>query len=416
MTPHYDGGYDEYMKFGQRGLDAYKAQSKPQRDRTDGNPDENTALKALIKEDRKGESAFDPPGLIKTAGVSADRVGLSSSLKQAPPPKESPAGIRKAARFLLLLGKEEAGNVLRNMTESEIEQITGEIASIKSVTLDEAKLVLEDFGYNIEPHTVRGGINMARDILSRAFGKEKGEQYIRTACPEILPHPFSFMNDLSLPQLLQILKDEQVESLSVILSFMDAEKVSAYIKTLDLAKQVSLVKRMAHMQQVHPDVIANMEGVLQERVHGIARTEEVDIDGPARLTEILRYMNRQDETTILREIEDNNPDISRQIKENLMTMESIFQLRPRDLQNLLLETANETIVLLLKDKEKRICEQILSHLSAQRRFLIEEERIIAPLVPRKDVQNVTREFLEMIRVRQEEGRYILLGEEDEYLL
>lgn len=399
------------MKFGQRGLDAYKAQNTSRKQNRENESHNNTALKTLMKEDleeRNTGAVRQEPGLLKT--------GRIPTLKEDPQGKTDLKGIKKAARFLLLLGKDEAGNVLRSMSEMEIEQITAEIARIESVSLDEARHILDDFGYNIQPHTVGGGVAMARDILTRAFGVEKSKQYISRAVPESLPAPFSFMNELSLPQLLQILSEEPVESLSLILSFLDARKVSSFLKTQTPGKQVQLVKRMARLQKLHPDVIVRMEGLLQERVHNIARLDEVEIDGPARLTEILKYMNPQEEKLILRDLENQNPDLSHRIQDELLTMECIFQLRPRDLQNLLLETANKTLVLLLKDKEERIVQQILTHLSSQRRMLLEEERIVAPLVPRKDVQDITKEFLEKIRHKQEEGSYILLSEEDEYLI
>ena len=399
------------MKFGQRGLDAYKAQNTSRKQDKGKENSNNSALKALIMEDQKEklvDHKLHKPGLLKTGRVQSEELNGQNETDLT--------GIKKAARFLLLLGKDEAGTVLRNMSEQEIEQITAEIARIESVSPDEARLILDDFGYSIQPHTVRGGVGMARDILSRAFGEEKSSQYINKVVPDSLPAPFSFMNDLSLPQLLQILDEEPVESLALVLSFLDAGKVSSFIKTQAPEKQVMLVKRMARLQKLHPDVIVQMEGLLQERVHNIARKDDVEIDGPARLTEILKHMNPQEEKMILRNLEEQNPDLSHRIQDELLTMDCLFNLRPRDLQNLLLETANETLVLLLKDKDDRIIEQILSHLSSQRRMLLEEERIVAPLVPRKEVQDITKEFLEKIRRKQEEGSYILLSEEDEYLI
>jgi flagellar motor switch protein FliG len=407
LTPVPAEGYDKGMKFGQRGLDAYKAQNRPQSKESSLNEKDNSALKALLREEESPENpSSSKPGLLKTG---------KTPVKGAEDEKEI-KGIGKAARFLLLLDKDEAGKVLRNMSEREIEQITAEIARIQAVSLEEAGVILDDFDSSLSPHAVSGGVDMARDILKRAFGEEKSRQLIHKAVPASIPVPFAFMNDLSLPQLLKVLKEEPVESLAIILSFLRKDKSSSYIRTLDREKQLLLIKRMARMQKLHPDVIARMEGFLQERIHKISSVDEVEVDGPAKLTEILKHMNIQEETRILQDLEQKAPDVGRQVKENLLTMESIFQLRSRDLQELLLKTPNEKLVLLMKDKDDRIVEHLLSHLSEQRRMILEEERIIAPLVPRKEVREVTKEFLEIIRGKQEDGRYILLDEEDDYLV
>ena len=125
---------------------------------------------------------------------------------------------------------------------------------------------------------------------------------------------------------------------------------------------------MAKMKKIHPDVLTGMEALLHERVHNMARVEEVEIDGKNRLTEILRHMGMQEEKKILSDLEDENPDLSREIREKLLTIDAVFDLRPRDLQNQLLETSDDSLVLLLKDKEEGVVEHLLSQLSSRRRM------------------------------------------------
>ena len=411
VDPPTGGGYHDSMKFGQRGLDAYKAQSGGNPPARRENEENNTALKALLHEDaqartlRKAVPPASEGGLLKTGKVPAARKDLPEK------------GIRQAARFLLLLGTEEAGRVLRNMSDQEIEQITAEIARIRQIGPEEAVAVLEEFGYRANHSAgAAGGVDTARDILHRAFGEERGDRFLHTACPDAVPVPFSFMNDLTLPQMMMVLGEESDEALTVILSFMEPERVSSFLKPLPAERQVNLVKRMARSRKFHPDVISRMETVLQERVHRMDHRDEVEVNGPDRLTEILRHMDSSSEKRILSDLEDGRPDLSRQIREQLHTIDCIFRIRRRDLENLLLETENDRIVMILKGKDERIKEHILNHLSSQRRLLVEEELILARPVPRKEVRRITREFLEYIRRREEEGAFILLGEDEDYLV
>ncbi len=409
MTRVPAGGIMLTMKFGQRGLDAYKAQSKPLPSRSDKKSTPGDA--ALSAMESIDSSKKTPPGLLKTGKESA-----IPSLREGEAAPEELKGIAKAARFILLLDKEEAGSVLRNMNEREIELITREIARIRSVSLEEARTVLEDFGSALPPHKVAGGLGMAREILNRAFGEEKSREFLKKSVPESFPAPFSFLNDLSLPQMMQLLKDESLETLSVILSFLDPQKASGIIKSRPSEDQVKLIRRMGRIDKVDPAILSSMEGILQERVHKLAKVDEVEIDGASRLTEILRFMDPQSESTILSELDNRDPDLGRRIREDLLTMDSVFKLRPRDLQTLLMDIPNETLILLLKDKDQDVTDHIMENLSTQRRMLLEEDRILAPLVPRSEVKKVTREFLETIRRKQEEGSFILLDEDDDLLV
>ncbi|MDA3956182.1 FliG C-terminal domain-containing protein [Oceanispirochaeta sp.] len=382
------------MKFIQKGIDAYKAESNKSDSKLDSS--ENAALKALQGEENK--SLPQAPGLIKTGNISK-------------------GGAAQAARFLLLLGKEEGGHVLRNMSEAEIEQVTAEIARIKEIRRDEALEILQKFGHkiNLKGEGV-GGLDTARDFLIGAFGEDKARQILSKAVPESNPHHFSFMNVLSLPQMLQVLKEEPVETCSIILSFMNPNKVSSYLKTCEKDIQVQLIRNMALKRELNPEILSRMNIVLQEKAHRIGRLEEIVIDGEDRLAEILKHMDSGSEKRILGDLEEGNPELSRKIKEQIHTINCIFQLRPKDLQNLLLEMNNDKLAFILRGKEDKIKEHILSHLSSQRKLIVEETMIISPRVSRKDVDKETREFLNIIKKREEEGSYILLSEDEEDLI
>lgn len=392
------------MKFPQNGLDAYKAEKRRSLDSESA--DDNAALKVLNNES---------PGLLKTGSMPLPPVPKASVPTQKPLPESS--GTAQAARFLLLLGKEEAGKVLRKMSEAEIEQVTAEIAGIKEIGREEAVQILQTFGdkFNLKGNS-SGGLDRARSFLIQAFGEERAEQFIAKAVPDTVPAPFGFMNDLSLPQILQLLKEEPVETCSVVLSFLDAETVSSYLTSCDPATQVQLIRQMAKKRDMNPDILSRMDTLLQEKIHRIGKLDEIVIDGQDRLTEILKHMDMGAEKRILGDLEEGDPELSKSIKEQLHTIDCIFQMRPRDLQSLLLEMDSDNIAFILRGKEDKVVDHILNHLSSQRKLIIEETMILSPKVSRKDVDKETREFLNLIRKREEQGAYVLLGrDEEEYI-
>jgi flagellar motor switch protein FliG len=412
------------MKFTQKGLDAYRSESR--RDLSVNNEDAEHVSKSGSGADLKPKSESGMKGAAHAAGASLQarsfpdhRDGLIKTGTAGETEKEaSGGGTAQAARLLLLLGKEEAGKVLRRMSEKEIEQVTSEIARINELGRDEALAILQEFGARLNLLGGRsGGVDTARDFLSAAFGAEKAEQIIGRAVPDALPPPFDFMNDLTLPQVLQILSEESEESISVILSFLKPEKVSAYLKSLDQTAQVRLVRRMARKRDFDPDILSRMGTVLQEKAHALGRSDAVEVNGKDRLTEILKHMGGDAEKRILGDLEDVHPDLGREIRDQLHTIDCIFRMRDRDLENLLMEMDNDRIAFILRGKEDAVKEHILAHMSSQRKLIVEETMILSPRVARREVEKETREFLNLIRRREEEGSYVILGpgEEDEFI-
>ena len=399
------------MKFTQKGLDAYRTEAR--RDLSKAEDSGNPVSESAEKNSRDTGSATDgqslpgiKDGLIKTGTENVSDLASAGS------------GTAQAARFLLLLGKDEAGKVLRNMSEKEIEQVTAEIARINEIGREEALAILQEFGARVNLLGDRsGGLDTARDFLNTAFGCEKAEQIIGRAVPDALPPPFDFMNDLTLPQTLQVLGEESEESIAVILSFLKPEKVSAYLKSLDPSAQVRLVKRMARKRDFDPEILSRMGTVLQEKAHRLGRSDGVEVNGKDRLTEILKHMGTDAEKRILGDLESSAPELGREIRDQLHTIDCIFRMRDRDLENLLMEMDNDRIAFILRGKEDAVKEHILSHMSSQRKLIVEETMILSPKVSKREVDRETREFLNLIRRREEEGSYIIMGpgEEDEFI-
>ncbi len=128
------------------------------------------------------------------------------------------SGARKAAELLLLVGKDEASNILQHMSVEEVRAVIYELARIKHLDPKDAKKTLAEFGREADEHGIySGGVDIARGFLKVAFGDHEGERILRNAAGELLDRPFAFLEDLELAQLLGLLKDESVETLSVIL-------------------------------------------------------------------------------------------------------------------------------------------------------------------------------------------------------
>ncbi|MDR0451739.1 MAG: hypothetical protein LBH15_01690, partial [Treponema sp.] len=59
--------------------------------------------------------------------------------------KEKESKYRRVAKFLILMGADQAARVLENLNEAQVEALSREIAQIRGITPDEADEVLEEF-------------------------------------------------------------------------------------------------------------------------------------------------------------------------------------------------------------------------------------------------------------------------------
>ncbi len=325
-------------------------------------------------------------------------------------------GLRKAAKLLLLLGKDHAVQVVRHLSNDEIEDLSREIARIKRVEKVEAVKLLEEFGILAKqvraPH---GGLETAKELLVTAFGEEKGTEFLKRAVPIEGERPFAFMDDLEDQQIILLLKNEPPPVLAVVLRFLEPKKSSAVIASFPQPIQKEVLLRIARMDKIDSLVFSRMEEVLKDKLHtqGTIITEE--IDGATALADILKHMDLADEERILNEISTADSILSDEVKERLFTIDVLFTIADTDLQNILRDYSDQEIAVLIKGKPEEVKERFLSCVSQRRRDFIVEESAHLGSMKRSEVDKLTREFLDYLWKLESEKK-LVIHRENEYFI
>lgn len=322
-------------------------------------------------------------------------------------------GIEKAAKFLLLLGQEEAAKVIRHMKPDEIERISRAIAGIDRIDTIEANEILTEFGWLVKTQgaSIEGGAETAQRMLAAAFGDDKARELLRKAVPESAK-PFQFLNDFDPKELVALLRNESPEVMSVLLPYLEPRLASAVIVSLGDPVRTEVVRRIARLEKVDPEVLRRMEEGIREKIRRIGHSATEEVDGRSALANILRHVDSNLEETILNNLEEDNRDLSDSIRERLFTLDDILRVPDREVQKRLKDLSEREIALVLKGKSAAFRDKIFQNVSQTRRLIIQEEYEILGAQRREDVEKGTREFLAWFKQRWEDGELSLEGDED----
>ena len=368
------------------------------------------ALKMYKSASRRGE-----PGERKKADDEVEKLSENLRANGLLKTDGGMSGSQRAAKLLLLLGKNHAAEVLRHLGTDEVEDITREMAEISSIGKDEARDIFVDFGVRKQRRLAsKGGEHVARGILIRAFGEEKGGAIFKKVVPAAEENPFDFLDNLEFPQILLLLKREPAPVVSVILPFLGSKKSSEILEAMHPDKQLEIVKRIAHMSEVSPDALMSMANALREKIRKQGRLVTEEVDGAEVLAEILRYIEPAREREILDYLDENNPEISEDIKDRLFTLDVIFKIDDKSLQVVLREFSEEEIAIILKGKDDGIRQRFFTSMSERRRRFVEEEGSRLGPMKRSEVDSATKEFVQYLHDLEEDGK-LVIQEEDEYL-
>jgi len=348
--------------------------------------------------------------------------------KQAPAKKSGPdpsirgfiketsrdAGYRKAAQFLMLLGKDEASRVLKHMAPEEIEGITREIARTQRIEEREASKVLEEFGYIKETKSLiaLGGIEKAQEMLTASIGAEKAEKILSKVRKDMAPPPFSFLQDIDVHQAISLVREESVPVASLILAHLEPKLAARILTALPVEVQRDVVPRIARMKKVDSEVVRKAEETLRSKVREQSTPVTQEIDGKAALTEILRFMDPGREQAILQTLE---PNVSNEIKKKLYTIDVVFQIPDKELQKVLRDHSDREIAMLTKGVEEKAKLRILASLSERRRDLIRLESDALGAVRKSEAEAALQDFLEYVQLLEQKGEITILREREEFI-
>ncbi|MDR3138932.1 MAG: flagellar motor switch protein FliG [Treponema sp.] len=342
------------------------------------------------------------------------------------PPKISPspetAGqrdskYRRLAKFLILIGSDDAAQVLSFLDLEQAEAISKEIASVRGIGGDEAEDILEEFRsllanfYHYGGISV-GGVDTARRILYAAYGPEKGETLLNKALPQTKENPLGFLEDFSGKDLALLLKNEIPVTAALILSRLSPRLSADILANMDEGRKAEVARCIARQREIAPEVLEQVAAGLRERARHIGGTDADSVDGMGALTAILKSSGFAFGDRILDELAEDSPELGRTLKERLHTLDDVVKMDDIPLQKKLQDMSDREIALLLKGRHEAFAEKILSNVSAQRRALIREEGEIMGGVLKKDADAAARDFLAWFRLNREEGRILLIDDGD----
>lgn len=370
----------------------------------------STAKPGIIK---TGSKYYDADPQVKTAAEALTHGGL---LKVPAPEKGKEDVYRRVAKFLILIGVDQAALVLKHLTQEETEKIIPEITATRSIDPDEANEILEEFNSLVERVREGGGSHTAQLILEKAFGKQRAQDLMNHLNVEEEQKPFVYLADKQPEQILALLKDEANSVRALVFSYLPPQKAADVINRLNDSDKKEVILNLAKSKKVLPEVIKSVDKTIHEKSLAQVEVKTNAIDGKSILAEILKKMDFKSEQDILSTIKDDNPELGEELQEKLFTVEDVLNSDDRFIQNYLRELTDVEIAYLIGDKDNNFRSKIFHNMSIGRAdAVLEEEAVHKPML-KKDCNEITQRFFAHLRHAWEDGELMIKGrDDDEYV-
>lgn len=327
-------------------------------------------------------------------------------------------GRKKAAALLITLGRDRSAQVLRHLSDEDIERLTWEISAMGELGPEQRRNVVEEFEESAVGRNVisLGGLEYAEELLRLALGDDKAAELIDRLSATSPTVPFGFLRHLNVQQLVNFLNNEHPQTIALLTSFLQSGKAAQVLAGLEPEMAADVAQRIALMERANPEIVNEVEAVLRRKLSAVLQPtrQTQTVGGIEVLVNLLKQSSRMTEKTILEALEDNEPELADEIKKRMFVFENIGTLDDRSIQRILREVEIRDLSVALKATPEGVKDCIMRNMSSRAAAMMKEDMEASGPVRLRQVEEAQARIVEVIR-RLDEAEEIVIarGGDDE---
>lgn len=320
-------------------------------------------------------------------------------------------GKRKAAIFLACMGSDKASRIMSSLSDDEVEELTLSLSGLDSVDSDLRTAVIDEFYEMAVANKIvtQGGIDYARGLLEKAFGADRTVEILTRLQTNLQDVPFQFLKKADPGQVVTFIQDEHPQTISLILAHLPSSTSAMVLSALSQDVQSDVVMRIATMERTPPEVVREVERVLERKMAAVFTQGFTFAGGVKDVAEILNNIDRAAEKTIMASLEETDPELADEIARLMFTFDDIVYVDDGGIQKALREIESKDLVLALKSASEDVLDKIFRNMSERAREMIQEEIEFMGPVRLRNVEEAQQKLVGAIRALEEAGELIIEG-------
>ena len=291
-----------------------------------------------------------------------------------------------------------------------------EIAGVGHINPEQRQAIVQEF-YDTavaQAYITEGGIDRARGLLEKALGPQKAGEVMDRLSASIQVTPFEFLRRTDSSQILNVISNEHPQTVALILAYLPADTAGEVISALPEDLQSEVAMRIALMDRTAPEVIHEIERVLERKLSSVLTQDFTSAGGLTALVDLLNQVDRGTERTILDALEEQNPELAEEVRRLMFLFEDVVLLDDRSIQQVLREVDAKDLGVALKGSTDEVKEKIFKNMSQRAAETIKEDLEFMGPVRIKQVEESQQKVVAVIRRLEEAGKIVVSrGSEDE---
>src|SRR5664279_980081 len=323
------------------------------------------------------------------------------------------SGSKKAAILTVCMGDAVSAEILKELDEEEIANIGRELARLQNITAEEGERVLEEF-YQLamaQDYVLKGGLDYARKILTKAFGPESARKILDRLVKQLGADAASFdaLQKADPQQLAKFIHNEHPQTIALVLSHLNPSQAAGLLTSLPAAMRADISQRMASLDQISPEIILKIAAVIGSKLKALGEFSRESYGGVRAVAEMLNRLDSTSSREILDHIEQQDTNLAETIRHLMFVFEDLLLIDPMGLKEVLGKADRKALTVALKGTSEQLRNHILSCMSQRGSDMLREDMESLGPVKIKEVESAQQSIITVVRQLESEGVLSLKG-------
>jgi len=324
---------------------------------------------------------------------------------------EKLSNTQKCAILMMLLGEDEAAEILKNLGPKEVQQLGKEMYTVQGLDQDTVNQVLDEFLAIIKTQTDlgMGSSNYIRNVMTKALGENKAQSVLGRITPTESDKPIEILDWMDARSVAELISDEHPQIMSLIISYLDAGVAADVLVMLPEDLQADIIHRIATLETVQPDALSELERVMQLKFKTNTSLRASSVGGVKAAAQIMNFTKQNMEQRIVKSLGEKDRLLAKEIQESMFTFDTLILMDDRSMQTLIRNIDQEVLIIALKGTDEELKKKIFSSMSQRASANIQDEMEVLGPLRLTEVQEAQKAIINTARTMSDEGSIVLAG-------
>ena len=324
------------------------------------------------------------------------------------------SGSQRAAVLMLLLGEQQAAEIVKFLDPKEVQALGGAMVSVADLSQEAVNQVLDDFVMTIKKQTSigLGTTEYVEKVFKRALGDDKAASVLGRILPGQSTKGLDILQWMDARSIADMIRGEHPQVCAIILSVLEHEVAADVLLFLPEENRSEIIQRVASLETVQPSAMAELEAIMKKQFSNSSSAASSSFGGIKAAAKIMNSTKTALEAQVMGGLEKLAPELMMKIQDNMFTFENLLSVDSKGIQVLMRNVEPDMLMIALKGASEEVRNKFLENMSTRARGMFVDDMNAKGLLRIADVEDAQKTIMRIARKLSDSGDLVLGGGAD----